>query len=110
MSIADWNVTVYGFGKNTEERKAKFRNINYNNCPVCGQPLDNGWKIVRGYVLDHVVNHEFRVCVHKRCGRKLTYDMAQEVLSYDPEYGDISFDYQDRIAREITKDVGKFSR
>lgn len=99
-----WNIQVWGIQK-PEGHDEKFKNINYpSRCPVCGEPLDD-WKVVRGYVNDETIGHEFRVCLHKRCIRDFTAEHAFEVLSYDPLYGDISFDYQGEIAVEVTKMV-----
>ena len=99
-----WNVTVYSMGKKPEGHDERFSNINYPDCPVCKQGLDD-WKVVRGYVKDEVIGHEFRVCLHKRCMDRFTTEHAFEVLAYDPEYGNISFDYQGEIAVDIRKQI-----
>ena len=99
-----WNVQVWSTGKKPEGHDEKFTNINFPDCPVCGERL-NDWKVVRGFIKDEVMNHEFRVCLHKRCIREFTTEHAFDVLSYDPLYGDISADYQGEIAVSIRKQV-----
>ena len=86
-----------------EKRNEMFSNIGkYKNiCPVCEEELNKS-KIYRKTFTDVVTDHEFKVCVHKKCIDKVTHADVCECLSYDPEFSNISYIYQDIIIDEIT--------
>ena len=80
-----------------------FRNISHtkeqrDQCPICLKKF-GGYKVVCGrYKKD---DHEFRVCVHKKCLVNVTLQICFDVLERDKKYGKIVLSDQFKIAKYI---------